>query len=202
MVYHNMMNSDDERVAKRIIKEQERQEYKECWFGNMQEEAKEIGMKVNEKAVLGKPKSVWKKEVKAKIRTAFENQATQKKKQGKKLRFLIKKGSDTYLKDLHNDDARLAMTIRLNMVDWIESNYGRRGVCTMCGEEDSTEHVFWCIHGGIGSGATIKDLELGENMAKIVELFKLTESNRREKILENLRIDFDALRREEAAMVK
>ena len=87
MVYHNMMNSDDERVAKRIIKEQERREYKECWFGNMQEEAKEIGMKVNEKAVLGKPKSVWKKEVKAKIRTAFENQATHKKKQGKKLRF-------------------------------------------------------------------------------------------------------------------
>ena len=159
-------------------------------------------MEVNEKAVLGKPKSVWKKEVKEKIRTAFEDQATQKKKQGKKLRFLFKKGSDTYLKHLHNDDARLAVTIRLNMVDWIENNYGRRGVCTLCGEEDSTEHVFWCNYGGTGSGASIKDLELGENMVKIVELFKVTESNRREKILDNLRINFDALRREEAAMVK
>ena len=49
MVYHNMMNSDDERVARSMIKEQEKSKYKECWFGNMQEEAEEIGMRVNER---------------------------------------------------------------------------------------------------------------------------------------------------------
>ena len=184
MVYHNIMNSDDERVAKSIIKEQERSKYRECWFGNMEEEAKEIGIEVNKEAVSGKLKSMWKKEVKGKIRAAFDNQALKKKEQGKKLRFLSIKGSDTYLKNLHNEDARLAMKIRLNMVDWIESNYGRNGVCPLCGEEDSTEHVFGCNYGG-GSGVSIIDLETGENMDKIIELFRVTETNRREKLLEN-----------------
>ena len=199
MVYHNMMNSDDERVAKSIIKEQEKSKYKECWFGNMQEEAEEIGMRVNEGAVLGKLKSKWKEEVKKKIKTAFEEQALKKKDYGKKLRFLSKKGSDTYLKHLHNDDARLALKIRLNMVDWIETNYGRNGVCPLCGEEDTTEHVFECEHGGRDSGVSVKDMEMGENMDKVVELFKVTETKRRELLLENIPINFDVLRREEEA---
>ena len=164
----------------------------------MQEEAKEIGIEVNKEAVSGKLKSMWKKEVKGKIRAAFDNQALKKKEQGKKLRFLSIKGSDTYLKNLHNEDARLAMKIRLNMVDWIESNYGRSGVCPLCGEEDSTEHVFGCNYGE-GLGVSIMDLETGENMGKIVELFRVTETNRREKLLENIEINFDVLRREEEA---
>ena len=160
----------------------------------MQDEAKEIGIRVNKEAVLGKPKSKWKKEVKDKITTAFEDQAHKKKEQGKKLRFLAKKGSDTYLKNLHNDDARLAMKIRLNMVDWIESNYGRCGSCPLCGDEDTTEHVFVCSE---RSGVSVKDLENGEKMDKIVELFKVTEVNRREKLVENIVVNFDVLRREE-----
>ena len=198
MVYHNLMNSDDDRVAKQIIKEQEKDGYEECWFGNVKREGKSIGIEVNEKAVLGKQKSVWKKQVKEKIRVAFEAEMTVKKQHGVKLRFLGNRGSDTYLKEVHNENARMAMKIRLNMVDWIQKNFGVEGVCPLCGEEDATEHVFACEYGGRGSGVSVKDLEDGIKMDKIIELFKKTETDRREKLLENLEINFDVLRREEA----
>ena len=85
------------------------------------------------------------------------------------------------------------------MVDWIETNYGRSGVCPLCGEEDTTEHIFECEHGGRDSGVSVKDLEMGENMDKVVELFKVTETKRRELLIENIQINFDVLRREEEA---
>ena len=198
MVYHNLINSDDDRVAKHIVREQEKSEYEKCWYGNVKREGKGIGIEVNEKAVLGKPKSSWKKFVKGRIKEAFEAELEIKKQHGGKLRFLGKRGSDTYLKELHNDDARMAMKIRLNMIDWIEKNYGVEAVCPLCGEEDSTEHVFACEHGGNELGVSVKDLEDGQKMDKIVELFKKAETLRRERILESLEINFDVVRREEA----
>ena len=200
MVYHNLMNSDDDRVAKHIVREQEKSGYEECWFGNVKREGESIGIEVNEKEVLGKLKSRWKEQVKRKVREVFDAELENKKREGRKLRFLGTKGSETYLNEIHNDNARLAVKIRLNMVDWIETNYGVAGVCPLCGEEDSTEHVFWCEHGGSESGVTVKDLEDGQKMDKIVDLFKKTETCRKNKLLENVMINFDVLRREEAVL--
>ena len=64
--------------------------------------------------------------------------------------------------------------------------------------EDATEHVFACEYGGRGSGVSVKDLEDGVRMDEIIELFNKTETDRREKLLENIGINFDVLRREEA----
>ena len=147
-------------------------------------EGESIGIEVSEKEVLGKPKSRWKEQVKRKVREAFDAELENKKWEGRKLRFLGTKGSETYLNEIHNDNARLAVKIRLNMVDWIETNYGVAGVCPLCGEEDSTKRVFWC------------DLEDGQKMDKIVDLFKKTETCRKNKLLENVMINFDVLRRE------
>ena len=72
-----------------------------------------------------------------------------KKQQERKLRQLEKKGSDTYIKESHNNDARLAMKIGLNMVEWIERNCGGVGVCPLCGEKDSMELVFACECGRV-----------------------------------------------------
>ena len=59
--------------------------------------------------------------------------------------------------------------------------------------------VFACEYGVRGSG--VNDLEDGLKMDKIIELFKKTETKRREKLLENLEINFDVLRREEAVEI-
>ena len=115
----------------------------------------------------------------------------------KKLRFLGTKGDETYLRELHNDNARLAIKIRLNMVEWIQPNYGEKGECPLCGEEDSTEHIFSCDYVSRGSGVSVKDLENGQNMDQILQLFNKTEECRREKLLEKIDVNFDVLRREE-----
>ena len=65
------------------------------------------------------------------------------------------------------------------------------GVCPLCGEKDSTEHVFSCENRGRGYGVCVKDLDDGQKMDKIVNLFKNTETFRREKILENIETNFD-----------
>ena len=112
------------------------------------------------------------------------------------MKFLQRKG-DIYLTELHNDDARLAMMIRLNMISWIEDNFGQESSCPLCnGEIDTTEHVFECSGTVNKAGVTVKNLEDGERMKEIVELFRRTEENRRKWLMNEIHVNFDGLRRE------
>ena len=86
-----------------------------------------------------------KKEVKEKIEIAAEKELESNKKNSRKMRFLGRKGCETYLKNMYNEDARKAIIIRLSMVSWIDGNMGRVSLCPLCNEdEDTTEHVFRC----------------------------------------------------------
>ena len=195
MLYHNIMNSDDRRVVKHLIKEQEIPGLKDCWYGNVKDEGECIGILVCEGEVVGKPKSKWKRMVKVRIKEAFEREVEEKRKTSKKLRFLQKKGAETYLKYLSNDDARLALIIRLNMSNWINSNFGGNGCCPLCCEElDTTEHVFNCNSIYNEKLVTVKDLEEGEKLMDIVQLFKLAEENRRKWMLDDINENLDAMR--------
>ena len=187
MLYHSIMNSDDRRVIKYLLREQEKSQYKACWFGNMKEEGERLGVTVNEEVVVGKLKSQWKKEVKQKIRTAYNQKLKEKKKESKKMRFLHKKGIDTYLKTLANENAKMAITIRLNVTSWIEGNLGKERCCPLCANgEDTTEHVFNCEATENKMMVTVKDLENGERMESIVELFKTSEELRRKWMLDEI----------------
>ena len=106
MLYHNIVNSDDSRVAKKLVLEQERRGIVECWFGEVKREAKEIGIKLGREQVQGKPKSAWKREVKEKVGESVKKKLPEQKKESKKLRFLELEGHLTYLNEVHNDDAR------------------------------------------------------------------------------------------------
>ena len=90
----------------------------------------------------------------------------------------------------------MAMMIRTNMIGWIDDNYGGNGRCPLCGEMDSTEHVFACAEIENEEMVSVKNLEEGERMVEIVELFKCTEQKRREWLIDNIETNFDALRRE------
>ena len=112
------------------------------------------------------------------------------------MRFLVKRGCDTYLKEVYNENARLALKIRLNMVEWIAGNMGEESLCPLCEKEkDTTEHVFACekLENNV---VTVKDLENGEKMTEIVKLFKRNEEERRTMLSDELRIEFDVLRLE------
>ena len=191
MLYHNIMNSDDKRVIKHIVREQEASEYEKCWFGNLKKEGEDVGILVKEDLVRGKRKSKWKKEVKEKIELAVKKEMEEKKKYSKKMRFLGRSGSDTYLNEVYNEDARLAMKIRLNMVDWIGGNFGKDEGCPVCGGEDTTEHVFSC--GKMAESVTVKNLEEGKAMADIVHHFRETEKTWKEIFMTRIQINMNNL---------
>ena len=191
MLYHNIVNSDDSRVAKKLVLEQERRGIVECWFGEVKREAKEIGIMLGREQVQGKPKSAWKREVKEKVGESVKKKLLEQKKESKKLRFLEVEGHQTYLNEVHNDDARMAIKIRLNMVEWIESNYGKETKCPLCKEEkDTTEHVFSCEQmKDENNGVCVRNLEKGEKMMEIVELFRKNEDKRKTLLLEEAQLN-------------
>ena len=106
------------------------------------------------------------------------------------MRFLEKKGIETYLTAITNDDARFALNVRLNMASWIEENFGKERCCPLCNSgEDTTEHVFNCEATENRMGVTVKDLENGEKMADIVKLFKTSEEKRRMWLLDGIQLN-------------
>ena len=88
MLYHNLINSDERRVAKVIVQEQEKRGHKENWYGNLREESEKIGLNVSEQNVKGKIKSVWKKEIKEKIKESVKEERKIETDRKKKLRFI------------------------------------------------------------------------------------------------------------------
>ena len=118
-----------------------------------------------------------------------------KKKTSKKMRFLNTSGCNTYLTEVYNDDARLALKIRLNMVDWIQGNFGGKGNCPMCGGEDTTEHVFECNNERLDV-VNIKNLEDGKEMMEIVRHFRETEKKRKELVTSEIEIRMNVLQTE------
>ena len=197
MLYHNLVNSDDDRIAKHIVKAQEISGYEECWFGNAKREGMEIGIELSEDEVKGKSKSVWKTQVKKKIKMAVEKKMEEKRSTSRKMRFLSQKnGSETYLTNTFNEDARMAIKIRLNMVEWVQGNIGKDEGCPLCGEADTTEHVFNCEGSRNISGVTVKNLEEGSRMQEIVEMFERNEKKRRELLIENINMNFMMMHRE------
>ena len=67
-----LINSDDSRIAKKVIQQQEADGYEECWFANLKQDASMINIEVEESNVKEVKKSVWKKNIKGKIKEAFE----------------------------------------------------------------------------------------------------------------------------------
>ena len=166
------------------------------WEFEKRREGQEIGIEAKEENVKDKLKSVWKKEVKSKIHQAVEKKMEEKKKNSKKMRFLKKKGNHSYLKEVLNEDARTAMIIRLNMVEWIDGNFGGKDGCPLCEEkEDITEHMFECML-SMEHQVTVKDLEEGKSMMEVVGLFRRNEETRRELFRNNVQMNMEILNME------
>ena len=60
MLYHNVINSDEERIAKKIFIEQERTEEEKCWYSEVKAIGNKIGMEVGENAAKKMKKLEWK----------------------------------------------------------------------------------------------------------------------------------------------
>ena len=67
MLYHNTMNSDYKRVARKILAEHAKSDHKDITISKVQQIAQEIGLKIKNMENISKSK--WKKQMKEKIRT-------------------------------------------------------------------------------------------------------------------------------------
>ena len=85
------------------------------------------------------------------------------------------------------------MKIRLIVVEWIDGNMGRVSLCPLCNEdEDTTEHVFRCAGvEDINKSVSVKDMENGERMKQVVELFEVNEQRRRVMIEDEIRMNIE-----------
>ena len=144
MLYHNIMSSADNRVAKKLIIEEEKYGMKDSWAMRVRREAKELGIKLEEG--VKQLKSAFKKEVKCKLENKVKEEINNA--DGTKLRTVKKKeyGEKNYLKgNFDADEVAEIMKIRLHMIN-LRMNYKNSDIsitCRLCYEhQETTEHIF------------------------------------------------------------
>ena len=147
MLYHNIMNSDHKTVAREILAEQTKSNYKNTMISKVQQIAREIGVKI--KNVDNMSKSKWKKQVKGKIGTSIEEKTKQEMTNKTKARTIIedKMERKKYLQECDSETIKDVIKIRLHM--WqVSCNYKRDNTDTKCPlckkSEDTIEQVLEC----------------------------------------------------------
>ena len=184
MLLHNLQHSDDERTAKQVINEQKNNNEKECWYS----EVKELMCCLEiEKDPVGVMKPEWKRIVKEAIKKKVYEEAEEKKKSMKKLRFVGEHGRKSYLDEMDGDEIREVMKIKLNMIMTIGGNIGREQKCMICQTiNETTEHVLQCTDTSNEDKMTTDCLLSTDKqiLRKVLKLFKSYEE-RREKIANN-----------------
>ena len=190
MLYHQILISKDDRKIKRIILEQKKNNYKECWYSEIVEIGNRTNVEIDTEIVRIMKKSVWKEKVKMAVDIVVKGLAVEKIESMKKLRFLKEFGRKKYIEELNGYEVIDALKIKLNMVESIMDNYGKRMECVLCNSEETTEHIITCnnIPSEWKEGCEVSILgeEEKENVSKLIELFKKTGDLKKEKIIEEM----------------
>ena len=142
MLLHNLFHSDDERTAKQVIKGQQRNHEKECWYSEAKDALCYLAIDKHPEDAI---KSEWKRITKEKINKKVQEEAEVKRREMKKLRFIGQHGRKEYVNAMNADEVREVMKIKLNMVLTIAGNIGQKQTCKIClTDDETTEHVFLC----------------------------------------------------------
>ena len=143
MLYHNIMNSDHKRLARKILPEQAKNNHK----NTMVSKVKQIRLKINN--VENMSKSKWKRKVKGKIGKSIGERTKREMANKTKTRTIVedKWERKKYLQECDSDTIKDVIKIRLYM--WqVNSNYKRDNTDTKCPlckkSEDTTQHVLDC----------------------------------------------------------
>ena len=87
MLYHNIMNSDHKRVARKILAEQAKSNHKNTMISKVKQIAQKLGLKI--KNVEKMSKSKWKKQAKGKIGKSIEKRTKQEMENKTKARTIV-----------------------------------------------------------------------------------------------------------------
>ena len=144
MLLHNILNSNAERLTKRIILDQHQYPTPNCWLQVLKREAADINVKVDIEQIKSTTKPVYKKSIKQCIQKILVDEI--RANATTKMRTVIKGefGNKRYIDDgqICFSDVSLAMQIRLHMTQQA-CNYGAKtNSCQFCFDEmETTEHM-------------------------------------------------------------
>ena len=146
MLFHNIMNSDEKRVLKKLLLVQKQENRKGTWYTNTCTIIQKYGIELDIDVVL---KSEWKSEVKTKIREQTEQVIRKECEKMTKTRTVRTEeySMKDYLKELPVKSSRKILMHRLHMTQ-IPMNYKNNWSmwsCPLCYfPEASTEHYYVC----------------------------------------------------------
>lgn len=144
MLYQNIITSNEERLARKIVEEQKRKDDQSGWYGEINNLAKEY--KINIESANKMKKQEWKKHVKEKIWIRIQEQSREKERGMTKLRHQKNQKFErqNYLKETGITEVKGIMRTRLEMHD-IGNNMGKERNCIFCRKEKETwKHITQC----------------------------------------------------------
>ena len=147
MLFHNIINSDKERIIKKIVEYQKEENRRGSWYKQLSEIAAKYEIDLTEARKDRKEK--WKVKVKEKIKIKTQNELEITANKMSKLRTVAEEEHTMkgYLKILKPEETTMIMKIRLNMI-MVSKNYQHQNkycACPACGnEDDTTEHMYEC----------------------------------------------------------
>ena len=145
MLYHNIVTSNNKRVTKKLIHEQQKMKRKTTWYAGVKELMERCEIELVPEETL---KSTWKAHVKKKIGEAMEREIVEECRRMKKTRTVMndKYEKKDYLKSTGLKMTKTILKTRLHMTR-IAGNYKGRGegTCGLCKKsKGTTEHYFEC----------------------------------------------------------
>ena len=143
MLYHNIINSDEKRVIKKILEIQKKEVRKTTWYASIKEMLRVYNI---EKTAEEVQKSEWKKEVKEKIGKEVEKSIRKECQNLRKTRSIRDDPYEMkqYLQETSLTEATEILKTRLHMTK-LTCNYGIKAeLCPLCGVKCKveTEHFF------------------------------------------------------------
>jgi hypothetical protein len=147
MFYHNLIHSDDTRVARKILLNQMNSSDTHTWYAGVITSMHEISIETNVEEVELSSKSVWKAKVKNQILEKIQTEIEEKTSTMSKLRFVEQFEKKEYIKQCNMSVVKRIMKMRLNMTEVKRNFRGKYNdmLCPACGiEEETTEHVILC----------------------------------------------------------
>ena len=143
MLFHNIVNSSEDRIITKVIKYQMECTRRGTWYWSIQKliERYKIKLKPDVK------KSQWKKEVKHRIHITCEEEIREGCTNSTKGRTVLKDQYEMkqYLVQLPIDESKQILRMRTHMMD-IPCNFGEHEYCWMCKKRETigTEHYLEC----------------------------------------------------------
>ena len=142
MLYQNIINSDEERVAKKMIIELQNHWVEGSWIEKIKEDAERIGIEMEDF------KKLMKSKIKKKIKEVINNKMKEEMVETTKMRTVLKTGwgLKEYMEGgFSGDDVREILKVKLHM-SMLRDNYKDKNKsleCRLClKENETTEHIF------------------------------------------------------------